>query len=58
MYLGVYLGVSSNSPPGIYKLFITAKSHAPAHIKCRRRFLIPTLSPSDPFHYLLDLTRS
>ena len=33
-YLGVlYLPVSSNSPPGICKLFTTGKSHAPAHIK-------------------------
>ena len=32
--LGAHLGVlSSNSPPGIHKLFTTGKSHAPAHIK-------------------------
>ena len=34
MHLGVHLGVlSSNSPPGIRKLFTTGKSHAPAHIR-------------------------
>ena len=45
VYLGVYLG---NSPPGIYKLFTTGKSHAPAHISEARG--VQPQSPSSAFH--------
>ena len=51
MHLGVYLGVSSNSPLGIHKLFTTGKSHAPAHIFGRIQVWIIVPSPL-PFAYL------